>query len=166
MSYTPTILIVDDDPFVRDILETLLRQHGLETRTASSGKKAIECLDKDEFDLVLLDIVMPDIDGFQVMDHIFRQSEDTVVIIITGHTSTESAIEALRRGAYYYLSKPIEHEELVKMVKNGLDQKRLKTERKRAEEALKKAYDELERQVKERTEELLKANEKLTHEVE
>ena len=101
MSYTPKILIVDDDPFVRDTLETLLRHHGFETRTASSGEKAIECLDKDEFDLVLLDIVMPDIDGFQVMDHIFRQSEDTLVVIMTGHASTESAIEALKKGAYY-----------------------------------------------------------------
>ena len=78
MSDAPKILIVDDDPNIRDTLQRSLRAHGYVVHTASGGNDAVKCLNREAFDLVLLDIVMPDIDGFQVMDHLFRQSETAV----------------------------------------------------------------------------------------
>jgi PAS domain S-box-containing protein len=165
MTGSEKILIVDDDTLVLDALQEPLESHGYAVHTTSSGEQAIECLNREAFDLILLDIVMPGTDGFQVMDHVFQQSNDTLVVVITGYASTESAIEALKRGAYYYLSKPIENEELLKMVENALDKNRLETKRKRAEEALQKAHDELESRLRERTEELSEANKRLAQEV-
>jgi len=128
MAYTPKILIVDDEPRMCDSLKVLLSNEGYETQTGYSGQEALECLAKCDIDLALLDIVMPDMNGLQIMDHIKKQDLDTPVIVITGHASVDSAIESLRRGAYDYLRKPFEFEELLKRVKNALDQKRLKKE--------------------------------------
>ena len=99
---------------------------GYEAQTGLSGQEALHLLAKNNFDLVLLDIVMPDMNGLQIMDRINRQHPDTSVIVVTGHASVDSAIESLRKGAYDYLKKPFEFEELLRRVKNALDQKRLK----------------------------------------
>ncbi len=136
MSYTPKILIVDDEPRMCTSLEMLLSHYGYEIHTSNSGKEAVEYLSKNNFDLVLLDMVMPDMDGRQVMDHIKGQSPETLIIVITGHASVESAVGALRNKAYDYLRKPFEHEELLKTVENALEQKRLNSEHERAETAL------------------------------
>lgn len=159
------ILIVDDEPRMCDSLKALLSSEGYEIHTYNSGKEAIKYLGKNRVDLVLLDIVMPEIDGHRVMDYINSQDTETLVIFITGYASVESAIEALRGRAYDYLRKPFEYEELLKAVKNALDQKALRSERKRVEEALRKARDELELRVKEDTAELTRTNELLHQEI-
>jgi DNA-binding NtrC family response regulator len=130
------ILIVDDEPRMCDSLKALLSSEGYEIHTYNSGKEAIKHLGKNRVDLVLLDIVMPEIDGHRVMDYINSQDTETLVIFITGYASVESAIEALRGRAYDYLRKPFEYEELLKAVKNALDQKRLKSKRNREDHAL------------------------------
>ena len=126
MSNKSKILIVDDEPRMCESLKILLSEQGYEIHTCNNDKEAIEYLIKDHFDLVLLDIVMSGVDGYQIMDHIHRQSPDTLVIIMTGHASKESAVEELRSGAHDYLRKPFEHEELLKTIENALDHKRLK----------------------------------------
>jgi len=166
MSYSPAILIADDEHFVLESLKELLSDRDYEIHTANGGREAIDHLNKRGFDLVLLDISMPDIDGFKVMDHMKRQNLDTLVIIMTGNATMESAVEALRRGAYYYIIKPFQQEELSKTIANALDQRRLEEQKKRAEEALKKAHSELEKRIEERTEELLSTNLKLRREIE
>ncbi len=141
MSYTPRILIVDDEPRMCDSLKALLSGQGYEIHTGNSVKEAIEYLSRNSFDLVLLDIVMPEMDGHRVMDYINSQDIETSVIVMTGHASIKSAIEALRGGAYDYLRKPFEHEELLKTVENALKQKRLKNKREQAEEALRESEE-------------------------
>lgn len=141
MSDTPKILIVDDEPRICESLQALLSTYGYEIRTAHSGKKAIEHLNTGNFDLVLLDVVMPDMDGYQVMDYIGRESPDTLVIILTGQYSVDSAVEALRRGANDYLTKPLDTEELLRTVEYSLQNKRLKSECKKAEEALQESEE-------------------------
>ena len=130
MSYTPKILMVDDDARLCDSLKVLLSNQGYRMQTCNSGKEAVEYLVKNDFDLVLLDIVMPEMDGHQIMDYINSKRPETVVIVITGYASMESAIESLRRGAYDYLRKPFEPEELFTTVKNALNKKRLERENK------------------------------------
>ena len=125
----PKILIVDDEPRMCESLKLLLAEQGYEIFTANSGREALELISRDAFDLALLDIVIPDMDGHQLMDHICCQRPETYIIIITGHASLDSALIALRKGAYDYLRKPFEYEELLKTVQNALTQKRLKTEK-------------------------------------
>jgi PAS domain S-box-containing protein len=136
MSHTDSILIVDDDPRFCESLKGLLSDQGYKMQTSNSGKEAVECLAKNSFDLALLDIVLPDMDGHKIMDYINSQSPETLVIVITGHASIESAVESLRRGGYDYLRKPFEPDELSTTVKNALDKKRLKRDSEMAKEAL------------------------------
>lgn len=128
MSYVPKVLIVDDEPRMCDSLEVLLNDQGYETKTGHSGKEAVECLSRDSFDLVLLDIVMPDMTGHQIMDYINSQNQETLVILMTGHASVDSAVQSLRKGAYDYLTKPFDFDQLLKRVGNAIDQSRLKKE--------------------------------------
>jgi two-component system cell cycle sensor histidine kinase/response regulator CckA len=130
MSHAPKVLIVDDEPRMCESLGLLLNRKGYETREGHSGKEAIEYLGKDTFDLVLLDIVMPDMSGHDIMDYIKRTHKDTLVIFMTGHASVDSAVESLRRGAYDYLTKPFDFEQLLKRVENAVAQIRLKKEHK------------------------------------
>jgi len=136
MLYTPNILIVDDEPRMCDSLKILLSEHRCDIKTAYNGLEAMGCLGSIAFDLVLMDIVLPDIDGYQIMDFIGRECSDTLVIIITGNASVESAVKALRKGASDYIRKPFQPKELLTTVGNILDQRRLIKERKMAEEAL------------------------------
>lgn len=128
MSHAPKVLIVDDEPRMCDSLKVLLNSQGYETQTGHSGQEAIECLSRDHFDLVLLDIVMPDMTGHQLMDYINSQDQETLVILMTGHASVDSAVESLRKGAYDYLRKPFDFDQLLKRVGNAIDQSRLKKE--------------------------------------
>ncbi|MFH1673618.1 MAG: response regulator [Pseudomonadota bacterium] len=137
----PKILIVDDEPRMCESLKTLLIPHCYEVDIANNGKQAIGCLAQKTFDIVLLDIVMPDMDGQQVLDYVCGQRPETLVIAITGQASMESAVAALRHGAYDYLSKPFEHEELLRRIKNALEQNRLKREHRRAEKALRESEE-------------------------
>jgi len=139
MSHTDSILIVDDDPRFCESLKGLLSDQGYKMQTSNSGKEAVECLAKNSFDLALLDIVLPDMDGHKIMDYINSQSPETLVIVITGHASIESAIESLRRGGYDYLRKPFEPDELSTTVKNALDKKRLKRDSEMAKAALRES---------------------------
>ena len=126
MSYVPRILIADHEPRMCDSLRVLLKNHGYDVQTAFNGKEAIECFARNNFDVVLLDIAMPDILGRQIMDYINSQSRETLVIAMTGYASVDSAIECLRRGAYDYLRKPFDFWQLLETVENALDERRLR----------------------------------------
>ena len=155
MSDTPKILIVDDEPRLCSSLKALLSHQGYEAHTSTGGKQAMESLAGNGFDLVLLDIVMPDVDGYQVMDYMDRRSLKTPVIFITGHACVDSAVAALRGGAYDYLRKPLDYEELLKTVENAVDQKRGNNEQKQAPKRPLRAKEELEAVVQRVKDELL-----------
>jgi len=93
--------------------------------TSNSAKEALEYLKKNTFDLILLDMVLPDMSGYQLMDFITIQNQDTLIIVITGQASMDSAIGALRKGAYDYIRKPFEPDALITTFKNALNQKSL-----------------------------------------
>ena len=129
MQAAPKILIVDDEPRMCESLRLLLGKQGYDIQTATSGNEALGLISHESFDLALLDLVMPDMDGHQLMDQINANFPDTIVIVITGHASLDSAVWALRRGAYDYLRKPFEYEELIKRVQNAINQKQLTSEK-------------------------------------
>lgn len=128
MTTEPKILIVDDEPLMCESLAALLNLQGYETLAANSGKEAKEVLLKESFPLVLLDMNLPDTDGHRLMDHINSIEPETLIIIITGNASMDSAIGALKRGAYDYVQKPFEYEDLTKTIQNAFNQIRLTTE--------------------------------------
>ena len=121
----PRLLLVDDEPRLLSALQELLRERGYQLHTAANGKDALGLLTSLHFDLVLLDLRLPDMTGHEIMDFINEQAIDAEVIVMSGDVGIEAAIGALNRGAYGYLRKPYSREELLKTVTNALQQRRL-----------------------------------------
>jgi diguanylate cyclase (GGDEF)-like protein/PAS domain S-box-containing protein len=123
--HQPRLLLVDDEPRLLSSLYELLRDRGYQLVTASTGGEALAHLSKLHFDLVLLDLRLPDIGGHEIMDFINEKGIDADVIVMSGEVGIDAAIGALKRGAYDYLRKPYSREELLKTVANALKQRRL-----------------------------------------
>jgi putative two-component system response regulator len=133
------ILIVDDERRMLRSMKALLDGQGYLIATAASAGEACERLPRHCFDLVLLDMVLPDLDGLEVLRRVKELSPATSVIIITGHASMETAIESLKRGAYDYLRKPLEPEELILRVRHALERKSAEEQLQRTLKKLRKA---------------------------
>lgn len=114
------ILVIDDEELVRDSLGEILRLEGYTVESAASGEEALERLEQEPFDLLLLDLKMPGIDGIEVMHTVVKQYPETKVVLLTGHGSLESAIDSLRAGAQDYLLKPVQSRELLHSVSEAL----------------------------------------------
>ena len=114
MSYS--VLIADDDHSLRSVLSAALNKAGYHTVKARNGKEAIDCVEKDEFDVILLDIFLGDADGLELIESIQDLNPTAAIIVITGHGTTQTAIEAAKRQAYSYLTKPVDRNELLDLV--------------------------------------------------
>ncbi|PLX48091.1 MAG: Fis family transcriptional regulator [Desulfobulbaceae bacterium] len=122
------ILVIDDEEVALRNLSLVLRKEGYRVTAASSGKQALSCLDRQAFALVLTDLKMPQIDGMQVLRRVKSLYPKTEVIMITGFSSIDSAIEALKSGAYHYLTKPFKLAEVRKVVREAVEKVLLKEE--------------------------------------
>ena len=120
---SPRILIVDDEPNVRFILERTLRSEGYQLDTASDGLAAIQKIHAQDYDLILLDLQMSPLGGIPVLQDLRQTCPDVTVIILTAHGTMESAVEALRLGAFDYLFKPAAPEVIRQRVRDGLAQR-------------------------------------------
>ncbi len=127
-NFNARILVVDDEARTRASLKEMLRLSGYETTLADGGVEAIEFLNSQSFDLMLLDLNMPDLDGHRVMEHLNSKKIDCEVIVVSGETTFDHATQALRRGAHDFLRKPYAPDELLRAVSNALDRRRLKKE--------------------------------------
>lgn len=137
MSAIARVLIVDDEPSFCKVVHTLLRGEDYELHTVGCGQDAIDIIEKiNGFDVVLLDLNLPDMNGFKVMDYLSKHAPETLVVIMTGYASLESATEALRCGAYDYLTKPFAREELIKALQNAMNHKQVRTAHQMAQLAL------------------------------
>ena len=117
-----SILVVDDEKNIRLLLQELLVEEGHRVLTADNGQTALTLIGQYPFDLILLDLKMPGgLDGMQVLSALRRQGSDAVVIILTAHATLETAVEALRQGAFDYLFKPILPEQFLDSVRRGLE---------------------------------------------
>ncbi len=114
MSYS--VLIADDDHSLRSVLSAALNKAGYHTVKARNGKETIDCVQKDEFDVILLDIFLGDADGLELIESIQELNPAAAIIVITGHGTTQTAIEAAKRQAYSYLTKPVDRNELLDLV--------------------------------------------------
>jgi two-component system response regulator PilR (NtrC family) len=122
------ILAVDDEQSMREFLDIMLKREGYHVSLASNGEEVSKLIEKDIFDLILLDIRMPKMDGIAVLKKIKALSPETIVIMITAYASTDTAIQAMKEGAYDYVTKPFKVEEIKFIIKNALEKKNLQKE--------------------------------------
>lgn len=125
------ILIIDDEPRILNSLCEILKSRNFEIVTGSSGREALEHLEKSQFDLVILDMNLSDMSGHEIMDFINAHNEGTDVIVISGNSDISSAIGALKRGAFDYLRKPYAREELLNTVDNAIKRRVLEADNRR-----------------------------------
>ena len=122
------ILVVDDEKGIQTSLRRILEYEGYDVAVASNGEEALESIKSGLPALVLLDIKMPGMDGIEVLDEAMRIRNDLVVVMISGHGTVATAVEATKLGAYDFLEKPLDRDRLLLTVRNGLDQRRLTVE--------------------------------------
>ncbi len=124
----PLVLVVDDEPIARRNLGHVISKMGCQVRLASDGSQALAELEKNEFDLVVTDLMMENVDGLAVLQRVKELWPDTEVLVVTGYPTVETAVEAMRRGAYHYLAKPYGLDEARLLVQKALEKRRLRLE--------------------------------------
>ena len=132
----PRVLIVDDEKFIRDILADFLGMEGYIVRTAEDGAAALQVLGNAHYDLIISDLKMPNMGGIQLLEQIGTAAPNALTVIMTGFGTVETAIDAMKRGAYDYILKPFKVEEVIRVVQRGLEKQRLSAENLRLREAV------------------------------
>jgi DNA-binding NtrC family response regulator len=134
------ILIIDDEEVLQDILTVLIRKEGHTPITAMTGEEGLAVLEREEIDLILLDLMLPGMHGMEVLRQVRQRNTDVVVVMITAFSSIESAIEAMREGAFHYIPKPFKNEEVLLTIRKGLEQRRLTSENRSLREQLRQRF--------------------------
>ncbi|HSA79055.1 MAG TPA: sigma-54 dependent transcriptional regulator [Nitrospirota bacterium] len=122
------ILVVDDEQSMRDFLSIMLKKEGYDVVTAENGGGALKAIQAEIFDLVITDVKMPDIDGIEVLKTVKEVSPETVVIMITAFATAETAVEAMKLGAYDYITKPFKVDEIKLVIQKALEKRHLRKE--------------------------------------
>ena len=125
---SPKVLVIDDEEIARISCQRVLKREGIRVTLAGSGREGLETLMREPHDLVLVDLKMPEMDGVEVARRIQHYDQNVVVIIITGYATIESAVAVMKEGAYDYLPKPFTPDELLIVVRRGLEKRRLDQE--------------------------------------
>src|SRR5204863_5346539 len=133
---TPRILVVDDEKVIREILADFLSMEGYVVHAVEDGVEAMKELKKRSYNLVISDLKMPNMGGLELIAQVTEESIPVITVIMTGFGTVETAIEAMKKGAYDYILKPFKVEEVVHIVQRGLDRQRLQQENIRLKEAL------------------------------
>jgi two-component system, NtrC family, nitrogen regulation response regulator NtrX len=135
------ILVIDDEKSIRNALREILEYEKFEVELAENGMEGLEKFEAGSFNVVLCDIKMPEMDGMEVLEKIFETGKDVQVIMITGHGNVENAVEAIKKGAYDFIQKPLDLNRLLITVRNALDKSTLASENKVLKRKVSKAYD-------------------------
>lgn len=134
------VLIVDDDPVILEVIGDILKKNGYEVVAAPNGAAGIRELERKYFDLVLTDLVMPDVDGMEVLNHVVSTSPKAMCVILTGHGTIKSSVEAIKKGAFDYITKPITADELLVVIEKALKFRNLEEENIRLKKELQQTY--------------------------
>ena len=135
-----SILVVDDESDIRENLELLLSEANYKVTLAENGTEGLRKIESDVFDLILLDVMMPDRNGLEVLREIHQASPETAIIMITAFGTIENAVIAIKSGASDYITKPWDNEKLLLDIRNGIQQRRLQLENRELKKALKQRY--------------------------
>jgi DNA-binding NtrC family response regulator len=133
---TQSILVIDDEEVMRDVLQTLLTQAGYRVSLAQDGTEGLALARRQSFDAAIVDVMLPGQSGIEVLEELKRSDPDLVVLIITAFASVETALSAMKKGAFDYVTKPFKHEEVLHILRNGLHQRRLTDENRELRTAL------------------------------
>jgi signal transduction histidine kinase len=157
----PCVLLVDDDADAARTVSSILRQERYEVAVARGADEALSCLEKRSYDVVLLELTLSEADGLALLAEVRRRAPTSCCIVLTGYASLESAVAALRRGAFDYLVKPIVIEDLKQTISQAIDQRRLSLLATQREQQLQELNEQLEARILARTAELMQANQRL-----
>ena len=136
----PRILVVDDEESIREFLDIMLRKEGYEVTCVEDGKVAQEMLKKKSFDLIISDLQMPNVTGIELLKHTSTTYPDVLFMMITAFGTTESAVEAMKMGAYDYITKPFKIDEVRINIANALRSKNLEVENRTLKKELEREY--------------------------
>jgi DNA-binding NtrC family response regulator len=137
----PGVLVADDDAVARELLVEVLEREGYRVRAAADGTEAIALAEREVFDVALIDLRMPDTDGLAVLERLVAREPAPAVLILTAFAAMDTAIEAIRRGAYDYLSKPFRLDEIKRAVRRMLEVQRLARDNQRYRRELRERFD-------------------------
>ncbi|HEY7327503.1 MAG TPA: response regulator [Gemmataceae bacterium] len=157
----PCLLLVDDDADAARTVSSILRQERYDVVVARDAAEALGALDKRGYDVVLLELTLGETDGLELLAEIRQRAPSAWCIVLTGYASLESAVAALRRGAYDYLVKPCVIEDLKQTIRQAIDQRRLSLLASQREQQLRELNEQLEERILARTSELMQANQRL-----
>jgi two-component system response regulator PilR (NtrC family) len=140
MRRTGTILVIDDEDIMREILEALLTREGYQVRMASSGEEGLEIARSTTFDAAIVDVMMPGMDGIATLDELRKLDEDLPILMVTAFASVETAIAAMKRGAFDYITKPFKNDEVLIVARNAVERRRLVAENTALRQTLQAQY--------------------------
>ena len=128
MARSGSVLVIDDEEVMREILEALLGREGYRVKVASSGEEGLELARSTSFDAAIVDVMMPGIDGIATLEELKKIDEDLPVVMVTAFASVETAISAMKRGAFDYITKPFKNDEVIVVVRNAVERRQLVAE--------------------------------------
>ncbi|MES2592771.1 MAG: sigma-54 dependent transcriptional regulator [Bacteroidota bacterium] len=135
------LLIIDDEKSIRKTLREILEYEKYQVDEAADGSEGMAMIQKNKYDIILCDIKMPKMDGIEVLDKIMQLSSDTPVIMVSGHGNIETAVEAVKKGAFDFISKPLDLNRLLVTLRNAMDKSTLVTETKVLKKKVSKTFD-------------------------
>jgi DNA-binding NtrC family response regulator len=135
------VLIIDDEKPIRNALRDILEYEKMQVEDASTGTEGLQKLEKDKFDLILCDIKMPGIDGIEVLEKIMEQGYGAPVVLISGHGTIETAVEAVKKGAFDFIAKPLDLNRLLVTVRNALDKSVIVNENKVLKKKISRTFE-------------------------
>src|SRR3989442_2309178 len=130
------VLVIDDEPIIRDVLHDILSREGYVIDSVPDAESGLKALDSGERDLIILDLMLPGIGGFETLKEIKRRDPDSVVVMITAYGSVETAVQAMRMGAHDYLTKPFKNEDVLRTLSTGLRHRHVLAENRTLRRAL------------------------------
>ena len=124
MTLKANVLVIDDELVILKSCKKILPEKGYDVQTVQTGAEGLQKLAQENFDMVLTDLMMPEISGMEILERCMKTFPDIIVIMITGYTTVQTAVETMKIGAYGYIPKPFTPEELVEAIDRALEKKR------------------------------------------